>query len=68
MNFSYGSHAVTLVSLCVPLVSQKNKQNNLKMNLNGKKTKNFSEPASQFDWEAFKLQKKNYTLKSEINS
>ena len=26
MNFSYGSHTVTLVSLCVPFVGQKNKQ------------------------------------------
>ena len=58
MNFSYGSHAVTLVSLCVPFVSQKNKQNNLKMNLNDKKTKNFSKPGSQFDLEPFKLLKK----------
>ena len=47
MNFSYGSHAVTLVSLCVPFVSQKNKQNNLKMNLNDKKQKTLaSQPAS----------------------
>ena len=29
-----GSNAVTLVSLYVPLVNQKNKQNNVKMNEN----------------------------------
>ena len=30
MNLSYGSHTVTLVSLCVPFVSQNNKQNSFK--------------------------------------
>ena len=36
MDFSYGSHIVTLISVCVPFFSQKNKQNNLKMNVNAK--------------------------------
>ena len=30
MNFSYGSYTVTLVSLCVPFGSQKNKQKQFK--------------------------------------
>ena len=42
MKFSYGSLAVTLVSLYVSFVSEKKKKNNLKMNLNDKKTKNYS--------------------------
>ena len=34
MNFRNGLFTVTLLSLCVPFASLKNKQNNLKMNVN----------------------------------
>ena len=44
MDFSYGSHIVTLISVCVSFFSQKNKQNNLKMNVNTMlKTKKYSQ-------------------------
>ena len=44
MDFSYGSHIVTLISVCVPFFSQKYKQNNLKMNVNTmRKAKKYSQ-------------------------
>ena len=41
MNYSYGSHTVTLVSH-IPFASQKNKQDNFKMSVNTKVKKNLS--------------------------
>ena len=71
MNFSYDSHTVTLVSVCVPFVSQKNKQNNLKMNVNTmRKTKKYSHLAAiaSLMGGPLNLYKKKSTLKSGINS
>ena len=61
MNFSYGSHTVNLISVCVHFFSQKNKfQNECKYNAKDKKI----QPAvSQLNERPFKLLKKKFCTK-----
>ena len=63
MNYSYGSHTVTLVSICAPLLSQKNKlnvntmciyKNNINKNIIA------SSPADKLDGGALKFLKKSF--------
>ena len=58
MSFSYGSHTVTLASLCVPFFSQKNTLSNFKMNLAKYNVKDKNKPAGKLDGGSFKILKK----------